>query len=272
MSASALGAAAAPRAAATADHRSSPTQRRLSPVIVIRIHSAASGLALRSSARRPRLSASSCLDPVGTPGALFLLPERRAGLQIVHQKFRRRESGLAMRRRGRDQHDIVARNQPPIAVDHRDAEQRPARARFLDMALDLGLRHAGIVFQRHRHDAVVAADAGEGRDRADVGAPVRQPRDLGADVEILALDADGQLSLRSSAGRTRSRARPRSPCRASHGCGRSRRGSHSRSRTRRHIPRRARTATRRDPPTVRTLAGGSISSSGLPMRSRTQAK
>ena len=70
-------------------------------------------------------------------------------------------------------------------------------ARFLDVTLDLGLRHAGIMFQRHRRDAVVAADAGEGRDRADIGAPVRQPRDLGADVEVLALDADGQPLSRS---------------------------------------------------------------------------
>ena len=52
------------------------------------------------------------------------------------------------------------------------------------------------MFQRHRGDALAAvaaaADAREGRDRADVGAPLRQPRDFGADVEVLALQPDGQ--------------------------------------------------------------------------------
>src|SRR6476659_2427121 len=39
------------------------------------------------------------LDPVRAARTLFLFPERRARLEIVHQKFRGRESRLAMRRR-----------------------------------------------------------------------------------------------------------------------------------------------------------------------------
>ena len=97
-------------------------------------------------------------------------------------------------------------------------------ARFLDVTLDLGFRHAGIVFQRHRRDAVVAADAGEGRDRADVGAPVRQPRDLGADVEVLALDADGHAQPPVIGGKNAISRAPAIASRASRGCGRSRRG------------------------------------------------
>jgi hypothetical protein len=68
-----------------------------------------------------------------------------------------------MRRRGHDQHDIVAGRKPTVTVDHSDAEQRPARLRLLDVARDLGLRHAGIMLQRHRRDALAfivgAADA-----------------------------------------------------------------------------------------------------------------
>jgi len=37
---------------------------------------------------------------------------------------------------------------------------------------------------------LVAHRAGEGDDGADVAAPLRKPRDLGADVEVLVLDPD----------------------------------------------------------------------------------
>ena len=100
-----------------------------------------------------------------------------------------------MRRRGDHQHDIVARHEPAVAVDDGDAEQRPALLRLRDVAGDLLLGHAGIVLERERRDAlaglVVAADAGEGDHRADVGAPARELRRLGGGVEILALQADG---------------------------------------------------------------------------------
>ena len=57
-----------------------------------------------------------------------------------------------MRRRRHHQHDVLARRDAAVAVDDGDAEQRPARARLLDVARDLGLRHAGIMLERERGD------------------------------------------------------------------------------------------------------------------------
>ena len=47
------------------------------------------------------------------------LPERRAGLEIVHQHFGRGEGVAAMGRRGHDQHDLLARRDRAVAVDDR---------------------------------------------------------------------------------------------------------------------------------------------------------
>src|SRR5712672_4215321 len=66
--------------------------------------------------------------------SLFLLPERRPRLEIIHQEFGGRKGRLAVGRGGHHQHDIVARYEPAIAVDDGDAEQRPALLRLRDMA------------------------------------------------------------------------------------------------------------------------------------------
>ena len=62
----------------------------------------------------------------------------------------------------------------PNAVDDGQARQRPARQRFIGMPLDLGFRHAGIMFERQRRDRfavlAAAADAAERDDGADIGA------------------------------------------------------------------------------------------------------
>ena len=86
----------------------------------------------------------------------------------------------------------------PIAVDRGEPGQRPALDRFVGDPGDLGLGHAGIVLelQRGQPAGLVAAEAGEGHDGADVGAPRRQPRDLGAGVEILGLDAHDRADMR----------------------------------------------------------------------------
>ena len=70
-------------------------------------------------------------------------------------------------------------------------EQRPAPQRLLGDAGDLGFGHARIVLelQRGERARLVAAKAGERDHGADIGAPSRQPRDLGGDVEIFRLDA-----------------------------------------------------------------------------------
>ena len=80
-------------------------------------------------------------------------------------------------------------------MDHGDAEQRPAALGLLDVARDLGLRHAGIMLERQRGDGSPFSSPRQMPvkvdDRADVGAPARELRRLGAGVEVLALQADG---------------------------------------------------------------------------------
>ncbi len=76
-------------------------------------------------------------------------------------------------------------------MDRRDAEERPARFGFGDDARDLGLGHPGIMLdlERRQTPALVAAEADEGHQRADVDAPGGERARLGGGVEILGLDA-----------------------------------------------------------------------------------
>src|SRR5437016_5049913 len=87
-----------------------------------------------------------------------------------------------------------------MAMDHGHALERPAPLGLLDVACDLRLGHVGIVLERHGHELgagfVAAADAGEGDDRAHVGAPARERCRLARGVERLALQTDGH-ALRS---------------------------------------------------------------------------
>src|ERR1700722_14415011 len=107
-----------------------------------------------------------------------------------------------MARRGGDEDDDFAWLDPPIAMDHSDAKERPARASILDMPGDLPFRHAGIVLERQRlyRRAVFigAANAGEGYDGADIGPAARHRRGLGGDVEGFALQADGRAHGRAN--------------------------------------------------------------------------
>src|SRR5712671_1731661 len=106
-------------------------------------------------------------------------------------------------------------------MNYREPAQRPARHGGLGVAGNFGLRHFRIVFERQRRDALAvlaaAADAGEAYDRADIGAALRERRDLVGDIEVGLLDADGHasgheiiamavtVSRRSSAGKRQSR-------------------------------------------------------------------
>src|SRR5262249_61907034 len=131
-----------------------------------------------------------------------------------------------MLRRGYHENDVFAGLECSVAVHDEARLQRPARVCLGLDAGQLALGHAGIMLERHVLDGavLVAHRAGEGNDGADVAAPHLELRDLGADVEILLLDAD-HISLRSPAGRKRSRARARSPPRDAHGSRRWRPGS-----------------------------------------------
>ena len=105
-----------------------------------------------SSARRRRRRGCG-RRPSSFPSALFLaLPERRVGLQIIHQELRGLERRLPVRRGRQHQHDVFAWRDAADAMDHGEPGQRPARHRGLGMARDLGLRHSGIMFERQRRD------------------------------------------------------------------------------------------------------------------------
>ena len=109
-------------------------------------------------------------------GPVSFFQNGRARLQVVHQELGRREGGLAVRRGGRDHHDLLARLEPPEAVHDQAGVERPARPR---LGLDRGERllgHPGIVLELHRGDraAHVAHEPGEADQRADAAA--RRPR------------------------------------------------------------------------------------------------
>src|SRR5262252_1899200 len=94
-----------------------------------------------------------------------------------------------------------------MAMNYGDATQRPATLSRLDVASDLGLRHARIVLEREAGDRlavlVAAADAGEGDHCADIGASMRERARLGRGVERLLLQTDGcgHITRSSSLGR-----------------------------------------------------------------------
>ena len=120
-----------------------------------------------------------------------LLPERRLGLQIIHEKRRRRESLSAMLARGDDENDRLAGPDQTMPVHGEDAFERPAGGRLKGGAADFGLRHAGIMldFERREGAAFVTAKTGITYQRADIGAPLRQPGGFGRNIEALRLNA-----------------------------------------------------------------------------------
>ena len=94
-----------------------------------------------------------------------------------------------------NQHDVLARFDPAVAMDRRQSADGPALRRLPGDPDNLGLGHAGIVFEfeRLKRARLIAAKSGEGDDGADVGPSRRKPLDLGCDIEVLALHADGWL-------------------------------------------------------------------------------
>ena len=100
-----------------------------------------------------RIVTGARINPCGPAvGGDLLLPEGRAGLEVVHQELGGGEGGLAVRRGGHDQHDVVAR----ARARRRDARSGwPAAASARGLGLDarkLALRHARIVLERHAGD------------------------------------------------------------------------------------------------------------------------
>src|SRR3979490_1317994 len=59
------------------------------------------------------------IDPAGAFGAFLTLPERRVGLEVIHQELRRLERGLPVFRCRQHQHDIFSRRDPADAMNDR---------------------------------------------------------------------------------------------------------------------------------------------------------
>src|SRR5262249_39858881 len=139
------------------------------------------------------------------------------------------------------------------------------------------------MFERQGDDRLTvlgaAADAGEGDDGADVGTAARERRGLRGGIEILLLQTHGHLRLlggvfypRVMGGKNAISLAPAKPVSA-----RTWLRSMAARMTRGFSNAWAYSSPRRashiiSSPTVVTPAGGSMSSSGFPTRSRTQAK
>jgi hypothetical protein len=154
--------------------------------------------AVRSAARIPAggggVVAGARLHPALAAIRLLQLPERGPRLQEVDQEGAGVEGGLAMGGGRGAEDDAVPRLEPAMPVHHQRPLERPAGMRLGGDALELALRHAREVLERHRADARVAMDVPdqpeEARHAADARPAARQGLELRADVEILALDLD----------------------------------------------------------------------------------
>src|SRR5260221_14455322 len=83
--------------------------------------------ALLFPALRGRVVAFPRLDPARAFGRVLALPERRAGLQVIHDEFASGESIAAVRARHADQHDAIAGLERADAMDHEGVDEVPAR-------------------------------------------------------------------------------------------------------------------------------------------------
>src|SRR6185312_16093015 len=110
------------------------------------------------------------LDPALAVRPALLLPEGRAGLQIVHQEVGRLEGRPAMLGGGGDEHDRLARLDRAVAVHHQQVLHGKSRARLRLHGGDGRFGEAGIGVELEGGDrrAVggVAGQAGEADDAA----------------------------------------------------------------------------------------------------------
>src|SRR5712671_105708 len=219
------------------------------------------------------------IDPRGAIRTLHLLPERRPGLEIIHQEFGGGEGVAAMRGGRDDKDDVVAWQKPTMTMNDGGADERPSRLCLGHMAGDLRLGHAGIVFEHHGGDRraglVAPADSRESDDGADVGASPREQCGFRSDVEVRALQPYGCRHLNQPpviGGKNATSLAPATGALAltwvrsmavRMNLGFSNANAYSSPRPASQVMRSA---------TVATPAGGSTTSSALPTRSRTQAK
>src|SRR5262245_31926560 len=79
------------------------------------------------------------LDPACAAGPMLLLPEGRAGLQVVHQEVTGLEGGAAVAGGRGHEHDRLARRDPADAMQDRQVVQAEAGPGLLGDLADLGL-------------------------------------------------------------------------------------------------------------------------------------
>jgi hypothetical protein len=101
---------------------------------------------------------------------MLAFPERRIGLQEIHDEMRARKGCFAMAARCEHKNDLRPDGQHTITVDDAHGLQRPASLRLGDDPLDLGFRHARIVlkFQRLQAPVFTAAIAYEACNCANI--------------------------------------------------------------------------------------------------------
>ena len=116
---------------------------------------------------------------------MFLLPEGRAAFEKIHQKFGGGKRRLPVTAGADHQHDRLARPDFAKAVNDGQAPQRPAGFRLAGDALQLRFRHSGVMLklQRGERARLVAAQADETDQRANVSAALRQSLAFGGGVE-----------------------------------------------------------------------------------------
>src|SRR5258706_9338674 len=131
------------------------------------------------------------VDPAVALRRQFLFPERRARLEIIHQKLARLNRLAAVRRSDRDEHDLISRPQQSAAMNPQRIVNLPARLCLGDDFLDRALSHAGIMLERELADLGGIVDvphhADEAGNRADFCIALAQPGDLQSGVEIFLL-------------------------------------------------------------------------------------
>ena len=140
--------------------RQAPSSERARHQPAVRVQPSPQRSAAASSSPWPRPRGRRCRPQV------LPLPERRPGLQVVHQEFRRLEGGARDGRRRSTTRTMCSPGQdrPKRWMTVTPVSGQRA-ARLLDDPRELGFRHAGIVleFQGGEPAALVPAQAREGR-------------------------------------------------------------------------------------------------------------
>src|SRR5439155_25977130 len=168
----------------------SPSQSAAKPQISV-IDCSGGARLRRLPALRGLVVGGSRFDPARSLRSFFFLPERRAGLEVVHDEFAGREGLAAMGAGDHYEHDLIGGFQLADAVNHEHFHHVPAGFRFGDDLFERLLGHAGIVLQRHLHHHITVVDVTAQADKARhcTGLGVVEPErgDLCACVAVLGM-------------------------------------------------------------------------------------